>query len=280
MELDDTHLWDAFDAAVETGDDTRPHAAAIVEFHLGFIRSYANQTVWSSLDIDEYIHELVCVALKFVPRYDRRHPRQAKFVTFLRPYLQEVRWVMAGRAGDIPTGKETRRMVAAAEQVIAEYMTKGDGPPTLEEIDEFVSKRLGKRIGVARVERALGMPRVERADALVRGGDGEPGVDLWGLLLDNAPTPEDVALSSIHRAELDRTVTDALAAAELTELDKALVVERLTASPRRCYEGQELSPGPTPYRVLAARYGMSVADVRFAEAALVDRLRDLLRDRW
>lgn len=278
--FDDRHLWAAYKAAVEADEDPRPHAAAIVEFHMGFIRDYAVRTVWRSMDLDEYVAELVVVVMGLVPRFDPDHDgRQAKFVTFFRPYLQEVRWKMTAAAGDIPHGKETRRMVAAVEQLQREAAVAGRPEPTLEELDDYVSKRLGKRIGVGRIQRALAMPIVIRGDALAPNHEGWPNHnlhDLWNTLADPGPSPEDEALLLIQQAELDRAVTGALAAAELTDLDKALVAERLMAPPRRCHDGQELTPGPTPYRHLADRYGMTTADVRTAEENLVSRLRDLL----
>jgi hypothetical protein len=278
--FDDTALWNAYDAAVAAGQDSRPHAAAIVEFHLGFLRDYAQRTIWPAMDLDEYVAELVCVAMVRVGHYDRTHTghggRVAVFPTYLRPYLQEVRWRITAAAADLPTGKETRRMIAAAQQCIGERAALGEADPTPEEIDDYVSSRLGKRIGIGRIERALAMPVVERGDARVT-TDTE-GAELWDRLADATPSPETQVIAAIEADELAADVAGALAAAELTELDKALIAERLMAPPRRVLDGEVVSFGPAPYRVLAERYGLSSTEVKAAEEALKDRLRDLLAD--
>lgn len=276
-DTNDLPLWDAFDAALAAGEDHRRHAAAIVEHHLGYIRSYASRTIFPGLDLDEYVAELVAVAMRLVPRFDRSYARTsgkpAAFVPFLKPYLQEVRWVLAAAQADLGRGKETQRMIAAAQQCIAEAKALGVDEPTIEEIDAFVSKKLGKPIGVSRISRALAMPLVVRGDK-----SDSPGRELWEYLPDSMPTPEEHVVAALDAAEMVEAVADALAACELTDLEKDIVATRLMAAPKRIVDGHVVSPGPATLTAIAGRHGVSTTDVRHAEESVKARLRTRLAD--
>ena len=70
---------------------------------------------------------------------------------------------------------------------------------------------------------------------------------------------------------------EGLAAANLSDLEKAVVAERLMQAPRRIVNGEAVAPGPTTLTELARRFGIKPDEVRRVESALVERLRTLIR---
>lgn len=264
--FDDTYIWSNYERAAAVGDEDRCRelAGQIVETHLPFLRAYANQTAFYWMDADqraEYLHELVVRAVELVPRFDRH--RGAAFITFIKPNLQPVRWQVVAAGHLMKTGVQTRRMKAALERYVEDYVVANDRMPEVEEMSEFLSRASGKGVGKVRTERLLDFPSMVWVDG--RKVDSEDAPSPWDAI-DAAATPDHAeTLADIaERSDLNASVRAAVDVLDLDGLGRAVVVERLMAE------------APTPQRVLANRFGVREATVRDAERDIAARLRDLL----
>lgn len=268
----DRQLWDAYRQA-RTETDRRVAAAEIVTHWDGWIRWYARKHAfpfWTEEVVDEYVHELVLVALTKIPAYDPDHKAGANFGTFLRPYLQGVRWTVAGSHSDIPVGRETRRMRADAHQIQNDFEAAGLEPPSLEQIAAFVSRKHGKKVTPARIARILDMPAVVR-------GDAPAGEDLtvWQTIPDTAVDVADEMVAVEERQEAIVAVRKALKRVCSSDLDWVLA-ERLMAPAKRQVGGETVDTGPASYYAIGRRFGLTVDQVVAAEDALKGRLREVI----
>jgi hypothetical protein len=112
--VNDTHLWDAYDAAAP---DDRPAAAgAIVEYHIRFFHHLANAQrfrTWPEDLRDELFQDLCARALELVPRYDRA--RQVPFVNFVAHSTRNARWDVEVRRRAFTVTRHVVTEIALAE---------------------------------------------------------------------------------------------------------------------------------------------------------------------
>lgn len=257
---DDTALWATYAAAAT--DLARASAAgAIVEFHLPFLRWYADlhaQRAWGPETRADYLAEIVAVAFELVPRFDPE--RGAAFVTFVKPHLRPVRWKVAGALEAVAVGVETARLTAEIGRLVA------DGERDPEAIAAVVSKLHGKPIGPARVRRIIAQGTTVRGDAPM-GEPGAEGSDRWALLAAGGPSAEDQALDAIE-GSISGEVSLRLDAMPWTDLERAIITERLMAP---------ATDLPAVDRH-ALELGVSVAELRATERRVRARLRSELGD--
>jgi len=265
--VEDGTLWLAY----ETADDHEREALArtIVETHLPFLRYYAARTAfpyWPDPVREEYLQELVIVALGKVPSYNRlrigESGKFAKFVTFLKPYLQGVRWDISAREAPIRVGRETRRMRADAQRFIWERQRAG-GEPTWAEVAEAVSRAHGKKVSAERVERIVNPPSVTSGDAVVT----EDGDELWAMIGDAEESAESRVVDAVFQEQTSDRVRRVIDSIVETDLEDAIVTDRLMARPGEAATHAEI----------ALWFDATPADVARVERELVARLRDALR---
>jgi hypothetical protein len=267
--FDDRQLWDAHAAAVTAGDTdgARALAGQIVGLHLGFFTDYARETGFPQWDTDmrdEYLHELLCVALEKVATYDQARPgnegrKNAAFITYVKPYLRLVRYRLAGRDEPMRVGHETMRMRFAAQRFISGHLSVHGVHPSNEQIAADLSKTFGKTVGTRRVENLLAPLKAVSGDELV--GDDTAR---WSGMEDTGVDVAEQVIDAMTRAADVGRVRSALGTLGLSELEMMIVTERL------------MSEEPIHPSFIAVRFGLDDGDVVEAEASLRARLRDLL----
>lgn len=262
---DDRALWIAY-ATAASAEDRRALGSRIVEMHMGFLYQYVAQHAFPSWDQEtrtEYLHELVAVMLRKVPDYDRHHQghdgRVATFPTYVKPYLQDVRWMLRGKQESFQVGKEQMRMIVDLRMLQAAHESAGIDPPTLEELADHLSMRHGKRVTESRVARMLARPDLGTIDA-----PGVNGREARHTVADPAAGPHDAVPDMVAAAELSSEVAELTS--RMKPVQRALVIQRLMAEE------------PVPLSELAPRLGMSVEALRRVERDLADFLRDRLAD--
>lgn len=265
--MEDGALWLAY----ETADDSERAklSRSIVETHLPFLRYYAARTAfpyWPDHVREEYVQELVIVALGKVASYNRlrigESGKFAKFVTYLKPYLQGVRWDISAREAPMRVGRETRRMRADAQRFIWERERAG-AEATWEEVAEAVSRAHGKKVSAERVERIVNPPTVTSGDAVVT----EDGDELWSVVGTTEDSAESKVVDAVFQAQTTDRVRRAVEAIVETDLQEAIVTDRLMAVPGEAATHAEI----------AHWFDVTPADVARIERELVVRLRDALR---
>ena len=205
-------------------------------------------------------------------RIGGRQGKRAAFITYLKPALQSVRWQVEVDRKLIKHSVETRRLKAAVELWFEEETLRRGSSPTDEEAAVFLTNMLGKQkhpIGQERVKRLRSQPVFIYPDTNVEENS-------WEAIDEGRQSPEDVVVGRDEDERQQHQIAEALKAANLSDLERVLVVERLMAAPRRLLDGEVLSPGPAQYADIAARFKTKVAEVRATEADLILRLRDLL----
>lgn len=278
--MEDRALWLAYETAGSEVEKLRI-TGLIVERHIGFVRSYAQRTCfpyWSEAVVEEYVQELVLEALRRIDGYRRHHRghegRLATFPTYLKPYLQPVRWAIAGREAPLPVGRETRRMRADAQRFIREYQQHhaGEDPPW-EDVAAAVSRAHGKKVSAARIQ------RIAKPPSVVSGDDtGPDGVGArWEREAPDVTSFEDAIVDADERAEMVAAVQAAVLAETVTPLERAIVHLRLMAPRREVIAGEVRSPGPLTHRELSQRHGVTPAEVARVERSLSERLRGRLK---
>jgi hypothetical protein len=266
----DAPLWVAYQTA-SSAAARRELARRIVECHLGFLRLYAREHAfpyWSNELREEFLAELVIEAMRRVPTYDRLRVsaatgRTASFLTYLRPYLQETRWKMAGREASVPCGKETIRMRAAGQRFIREQLQQGLAHPSWEEVAEAIGRAHAKRLTPARAE-ALCRPQTVTRPDQASAGDDLTSAGWDATLGATVASAEDEALAAIEHDDRREAVAVALAAVVRTDLEADIVSQRLA------------SEAPMTLKELASLHGVSPAYVRTVEDDLRARLRTAL----
>lgn len=264
--MDDGALWVAYETANLKQKDLL--ARRIVEFHMGFLRWYVQKTAfgyWPPHIREEYLAEIVIICLVRIPLYNRRRlgheDRVATFPTFLKPYLQGVRWEISAREAPLQVGRDTRRMRANAQRYIRDQEQLGV-EANWEDVAAAVGKAHGRKMSVARVKRITNPAQVLSGDVQV--GDSEKS--LWDCesLLD--PSPEDIVVEAAVKAEKISDVQKALNMEAKTKLEKTIAEARLLCEPKAVLSHKEI----------AARLKVSPAEVSRVEKGLVARLRNHL----
>jgi DNA-directed RNA polymerase specialized sigma subunit len=265
--MDDGALWVAYDTATDE-EQKRDLARRIVELHLPFLRWYVEKTAfpyWPAHVREEYLAELVIVALTRVPSYNRLRlghgGKVAKFVTFLKPYLQGVRWDISAREAPLRVGRETRRMRADAQRFMWEESQAGR-EPTWEAIAEAVSLAHGKPVSVERIQRIVNPPTVVSGDEPV----GENKDQRWDIEAMASESAEDVVVAEESMELLTDAVRSAVADLATTPLERVLVMQRLMAGSGRRWSLREVSE----------KCGVTPAEVSRVERELTAKLRDRL----
>jgi DNA-directed RNA polymerase sigma subunit (sigma70/sigma32) len=271
----DDHLWAAYDAAVAAGDAVKIAVAAddIIRRHLPFFVQYAGQTAfrqWNAATRDDYLAELLAVAVSKLPTYSRtmEHERgRAQFVTYVKPYLKMVRYKVEGSRGPVRLGHETVRLASDARRFIATEMAAGRPVPSNEQVADYLRERCGKPVSPERVPRLLSLPRP--VGMTVPDGDGGE------MTLSEAETatqyevaeptdPADIVADLDERLRTVERVRDAIWELGLDLVEEAVLLERLMAETPRSVES------------IAIEHGITEMEVKDVEADLRVRLRQLL----
>ncbi len=264
--MEDGTLWVAY----ETADDSSRLGLArrIVETHLPFLRYYAARTsfpYWPDQVREEYLQELVIVALGKVSSYNRlrigESGKVAKFVTYLKPYLQGVRWDISAREAPIRVGRETRRMRADAQRFIWERQQVGV-EPSWAEVADAVSRAHGKKVSAERVERIVNPPSVTSGDAVVT----EDGDEMWSVVGITEDSAEAQVVETVYQEQITDQVRQAVEAIVETDLEEAIVADRLMAAPGEAATHAEIGHW----------FEVSAAEVARIERGLMGRLRGAL----
>jgi hypothetical protein len=267
--MTDLHLWEAYDAAVAAGDaDAAAELAGqIVWLHRGFFVTYANQTrmpQWNSAAVEDYLTELLMVALDKVGTYRRdmihSSGNTAKFVTYVKPYLRLVRYRLEGDRLPVRVGHETIRLSFAARLYQSQNWDADH-----DDIAAHLSAKFGKRIGAGRIARLLSLPAADDERRFSADDDDtRPGVErslLAGVIND----PAELVADHLEQVATVARVREALGQLELGEVGKAVLVERL------------MSEEPVRVSDIAVRLGVTDMEVVETEQVLRAQLRDLLR---
>lgn len=264
--MDDGALWVAYETANLKQKDLL--ARRIVEFHMGFLRWYVQKTAfgyWPPHIREEYLAEIVIICLVRIPLYNRRRlgheDRVATFPTYLKPYLQGVRWEISAREAPLRVGRDTRRMRANAQRFIRDQEQRGIDP-SWDEVAVAVGKAHGRKMSGNRVKRLTNPPTVVSGDLTV--GDSEES--LWNSEALLVPSPEEIVVDAAEKLEAIDGVQQALTSLNLTPVEIAIVEHRLT-----CETAAKLS-----HKVLAKILKISAPEVSRVEKSLVARLRTLL----
>ncbi len=265
--MEDGTLWLAYETADESA--RQDLARRLVETHLPFLRYYAARTAfpyWPDNVREEYLQELVIVALGKVQSYNRlrigESGKVAKFVTYLKPYLQGVRWDISAREAPMRVGRETRRMRADAQRFIWERQQTGV-EPTWDEVADAVSRAHGKKVSAERVERIVNPPAVTSGDAVVT----EDGDELWSIVGITEDSAEAQVVDAVFQEQTAKRVRRAVQSIVESDLEEALVMDRLMAVPGEAATHAEI----------AHWFDVMPAEVARIERDLVRRLRDALR---
>ena len=265
--FDDRVLWEAFKHAREVGDDdeARRVRSEIVEFHKGFVISYARKTAnfsWPVGTLDDYLHDLLEIVTNKVEDYDPE--RGVSFVGMVKPWLRNTRNDVSSRLRTIKESTDTYRIRMIIERRLTDDQIAGRRS-TSEELAEHVFKIYGRAIGPERVNKILATRTIIWADDnFSQRGFGEDGnSNHWDLLPDKVNVEETV-LGQMEQDETTERVRDALAAIELTELEYAIVSEIL------------MSDSQVTLAELGERFGISAGRVSVTKRELTARLRDLL----
>ncbi len=265
--MDDGALWLAYETS--SSDRQKDNVARrIVEFHMGFIRWYAQKTAfhyWPAHVKEEYVAELVIICLVRIPLYNRKRlgheDRVASFPTYLKPYLQGVRWEISAREAPLRVGRDTRRMRANAQRFIREQEQLGIDP-TWDAVAVAVGKAHGRKMSGNRVKRITNPPAVVSGDVPI----GDSDESLWNSEALLVPSPEQIVVDAAAKEEAISDVRQALTDLKLTPLENAILSHRLTCAP-----GEKLS-----HKDLAKMCSVSAAEVSRLEKSLIARLRNLL----
>ena len=264
--MDDGALWVAYETANLKQKDLL--ARRIVEFHMGFLRWYVQKTAfgyWPPHIREEYLAEIVIICLVRIPLYNRRRlgheDRVASFPTFLKPYLQGVRWEISAREAPLQVGRDTRRMRANAQRYIRDQEQLGV-EANWEDVAAAVGKAHGRKMSVARVKRITNPPAVVSGDVSV----GDSDESLWNSEALLVPSPEEIVVDAAVKEEAIDGVRQALTNLELTPVELAIVEHRLT-----CETSKKMS-----HKDLAKLLKVSAPEVSRSEKSLVARLRVLL----
>jgi hypothetical protein len=259
---DDGHLWKAYETAVASGDLAAVSAAGsdIVRHHMPFFIGYVNETAfrqWPYHVRRDYLADVLVVVAEKIPTYDRRARfsggRTASFVTYVKPYLQLIRYRIEGGRTPMRLGHETMRFAMEARYFVAARLGAGFPHPSAEEVADALTLRFGKRISPDRVARLLSIPQA---------------VDLFGydpaagetFVLDEVEDrvtetevvtdPAEIVADADEREWLARRVREALDSLDLDALDWAVVELRLMAEERRTIEALAVDFGVTELEVI------------------------------
>jgi hypothetical protein len=274
---DDSALWTEM-AAATTDEERQAVAARVVEFHLGFIKGYARRTMssaWPESGYDEYVAELVLVALTRALHYDSEmcgDRGRATFPTYLRRYLLPVRYVIDASQQPIAVNPHTIRLRIAVRYFAQQFQETHQRQPTPAETAEYLStKRKDKETGPYQAARLLTPPSMVYADRAAS-EDGEQ--DLWNYLpLASTPDPSEAVLDDSEDGLRRELVRDLLSRVQLSDVERSLLAERIMARPRESFQGEVVYPGPATLADLGRRFGVSSEAMRKAETRLLRKLR-------
>ncbi len=229
-------FWDARDAGDE--ERIRVNRTAIVERHLRFIYQLANRTRprnWNRETVDEYVAELVVVALELVDRYDPS--KGADFLTYLRRSHYAARnRVFASRA---PFSGMDTNSLSARRRVEHELVVHG--PMTSEQMRAALGLPAERRRGRIGLDSLLAAPDLVDAEVVEHASSRDVGAHA----------------ERVDLRERVRRVVDGL---ELDARDRIIVERRL------------LAQDPARQEDLAAAFGVTRQAVSLRERALIKRL--------
>ena len=272
---DDAHLWDAYRAAVEAGDDLRADAAAsdILRWHTPFFVAYARDNAFRQWDAEtrkDYLAELMGIAAAKLPLYDRdavhAEGRRASFVTFVKPYLKMVRYKIEGSRRPVKVGHETVRLSAAVSRFQTDCAAASLPDPTDEEIAAHLTDLFGKKVTATRVPRLKELPIARPFEMPSDDGDYVDPKTEAAMMPDLRP--QDPADIVAEQDERDQTVAKVRAAlsqlGEISGLEQAVIFRRLMAQ------------DPAEIEDIAIDFDVTEMEVADVEAVLLRKLRNLL----
>lgn len=170
---------------------------------MGFLRWYLQKTAfayWPAHIRKEYLAELVIICLVRIPTYNRsrrsHEDRDASFPTYLKPYLQGVRWEISAREAPLQVGRDSRRMRANAQRFIRDEEQKGVDP-SWDAMAGAVGKAHGRKMSAARVKRITNPPMVVSGDA----PKADHSEELWNIESLLVPSPGDIVVYEATKQE-------------------------------------------------------------------------------
>lgn len=283
----DSLIWEAYFEADDSGDEERRRrlSGAILECHKGFFINFCRDSAfpgWTRQTVEDYRASVLETALSLVPTYDPS--TGASFITYVKPYLKDIRWRVHISQASMTVGVETARMRAALDELRDQHERDGLAEPTLEEAAAWLSARFAKRrkpVGTAQAQRLMSPPVFDHLDAPVSDGTGDSsgGGTGWDLL-EGSVSPEDMLVADEETSDVQVAVRSALSdLGDLDDLDRTIIVERMMAAPRQVVGNEIIAPGPATVHAIGRRLGYTSEQVADREIALRHRLAELLKDR-
>lgn len=272
---DDGALWEAYARAVQSEDkDAVSNAgSAILAWHQPFFVQYAGKTAFSQWDVEtrrDYLAELMAIAAAKMPLYNRDEVhasgRTASFVTFVKPYLRMARYKMEGSRRPVRVGHETVRLSAAAARFVSHELALGKPQPTAHEIAEHLTNMFGKRVTAERVPKLLSLPHATPFETVDAGGTSYVAPETQaGMPVDLRPKdPADIVADADEQRHVSEKVRAVLDAMDLTDLETAIIVDRL------------MSDDPETVEAIALRFGITDMEVVDVEQGVSKKLRETL----
>lgn len=272
---EDKGLWEAYARAVASGDANAVSEAGsdILAWHKPFFVQYAAKSAFRQWDTEtrrDYLAEIMAIAAVKLPLYNRdavhASGRTASFITFVKPYLRMARYKVEGSRRPVRVGHETVRLSAAATQYVSKRQSAGAPQPDAKEIAEHLTDLFGKRVTAERVPKLLALPYSTQFETVDSEGQSYIPTEVQAAMPVNTrpADPADIVADEDEKRQVSGKVHAALDAMNLTDLESAIVTDRL------------MSDEPDTVEAIAIRFGITEMEVVDVEQLISTKLRQTL----
>ena len=249
----DEELWSKYWAAV-SAKNKKAKAAAIVEHHINFIKSYARKysfKKWSAEVKHNYYLSLIEIALKKVATWLPSFG--ASFITYLSISFKAAKWSELDLDNYLHIPREAKQILALAEMCINEIDAFEQRTPSYEEITEYVnSKFSGRKQTVAKIVSLLNIPKNVELSLVVE----------ETTTADSSLDPSDI----YEEKEFKKEVVDILSNLKLTKFEKSIIKDIYMADKDKTAK----------FADLAKKHKVHLKDAKLVESHLKSKLATAL----